>query len=152
MADQYLTFDINDERYGFLVRNIEVVLEMLPITRVPNCAASILGVINHRGSVVPVIDLRRMFGLPPLESLGAASIIIAETEYQNEAVTIGILADQVYEVISISEKDIESQPQIGKNIQESFISGLAKVQDRFIILFSLEKILKAIMNESLIMR
>ena len=152
MADQYLTFDINDERYGFLVRNIEVVLEMLPITRVPNSAVSILGVINHRGSVVPVIDLRSMFGLPPREAHERASIIIAETTYQNEAVTIGILADQVYEVISISDKDIESQPPIGKKIQDSFVSGLAQVQDRFIVLFSLEKILKAIVNESFIPR
>lgn len=152
MAEQYLTFDIQNERYGILVSQIEVVLEMLPITRVPNSAPAILGVINHRGSVVPVLDLRTIFGLKGQDPDLGASIIIAESSYQNETVTLGILADQVYEVISIPEKDIEAQPAIGKSIQESFVSGIAKVQDRFIILFSLDKILQVILKEQLIMK
>jgi len=149
MAEQYLTFDIQDERYGILVSQIEVVLEMLPITRVPNSAPSILGVVNHRGSVVPVLDLRTIFGLKRQDLNLGSSIIIAESKYQYETVTLGILADHVYEVISIPEKDIEAQPSIGKSIQESFVSGIAKVQDRFIILFSLDKIVHVIIKEQL---
>jgi len=146
LQEQYLTFDIQNDRYGIRVSHIEVVLEMLPITRVPNSAASILGVINHRGAVVPVVDLHTVFGLAPQEPKPGSSIIIAETQYQNEAVTLGILADQVYEVISIAEKDIEQQPPIGTSPQDSFVTGIAKVQDHFIILFSLEKILHVVLK------
>jgi purine-binding chemotaxis protein CheW len=152
MSEQYLTFDIQNERYGILVSQIEVVLEMLPITRVPNSAPSILGVINHRGSVVPVLDLRTIFGIATQDSITGASIIIAEMKYANEEVTLGILADQVYEVISIPDEYIEAQPPIGKSIKESFISGIAKVQDRFIILFSLEKILHVVLQDPLILK
>lgn len=152
MAEQYLTFDIQNERYGILVSKIEVVLEMLPITRVPNSAPSILGLINHRGTVVPVIDLRTIFGLQGKYQHYGSSIIIAESQCQNEVVTLGLLADQVHEVISISEKDIEEQPSIGKSIQESFVSGIAKVQGRFIVLFSIDKIVNVILKEQLVMR
>ncbi|AEJ18956.1 chemotaxis protein CheW [Gracilinema caldarium] len=152
MAEQYLTFDIQNERYGILVSQVEVVLEMLPITRVPNSAPSILGVINHRGSVVPVLDLRPIFGITVQDTIMGTSIIIAEMKYANEEVPLGILADQVYEVISIPDEDIEAQPSIGKTIKESFISGIAKVQDQFVILFSLERILNVILKDQLILK
>lgn len=150
MPDQYLTFDINNECYGILVSQIEVVLEMLPITRVPNSMTAVLGVINHRGSVVPVLDLRSLFGLEKAAHEGGSSIIIAQIKFQNELVTLGILVDQVYEVISIPEKDIEAQPPIGKSLKDTFVSGLAKVQNKFVVLFSLEKILSIIVNDPLL--
>lgn len=84
------------------------------------------------------------------ERYGGSSIIIAQIKYQHELVALGILADQVYEVVSIPEKDIEAQPPIRKSLKDTFVSGLAKVQNKFAVLFSLEKILSVIVNDPLL--
>jgi len=133
---QYLTFTIGTEGYAVEVSSVEVVLELPVITRVPRSAPHLRGVVNHRGSVIPVVDLRRLLGLDPSDSSG--SVIVTQVNYENERLTAGILADSVQEVIELDEGLIEAPPDVGVRSGNVFINGIAKHHDAFIILLDLD--------------
>ncbi len=148
---QYLTFDFAEERYAVDVASVEVVLEMASITRVPKSASHLRGVINHRGSVIPVVDLRTVFNLPTAES-GAESgaepsIIVTQVEFEGESITTGVLADTVYEVVDLDPSSIEPSPSIGSKIDASCITGIGKRDGGFIIILDLEKALVMAVSE-----
>ncbi len=138
---QYLTFNLADECYAVRVSSVEVVLEMAAITRVPNCSPHIRGVINHRGSVVPVVDLRVVFGLEEAELSEGTSVIISQIPYEGEILTAGILADAVQEVVDIEERLVEPPPAFGSRIDGKFVQGIGKRGNDFIILLDLESAL-----------
>jgi purine-binding chemotaxis protein CheW len=140
---RYLSFDIGDERYAVGVAAVEVVLEIAVVTRVPKSPPHWRGVINHRGSVVPVVDLRVVFGQAPTDLARSASIIVAQVSFEGERLTAGILADAVQEVIDLDVGQIEAAPGFGTRLDGTFIKGIGKRDDRFIILLDLEKALAA---------
>jgi purine-binding chemotaxis protein CheW len=141
---QYLTFDIDDERYAVDVTQVEVVLEMAPITRVPKSPEHIRGVINHRGSVIPVVDLRSIFGVGPGDSALQPSIVVTQVDFEGESLTAGILADAVHEVVDLDRDSTEAAPPYGQRSNASaFVRGIGKRDGRFLILLDLERALSA---------
>ena len=142
-STQYLTFDLAGERYAVKVASVEVVLEMAAVTRVPKSLPHIRGVINHRGSVVPVMDLRVVFGLEPTELSSGCSVIVAQVQYDGEDLTAGILADAVQEVIELEGRFIEPPPQFGSRVDGKFVQGIGKRGSEFVILLDLESAMAA---------
>jgi len=143
---QYLTFNLGDEVYGLDVIHIKEVLGVPRITRVPRMPEYLSRVINLRGSVVPVLDMRQKFGLGPTVMTENTSIIVTELtgmfhDEEAETLTIGLFSDGVEEVVEINPADIEPPPKLGISIDTSFISGMGKLGESFVILLDLKKLL-----------
>lgn len=138
--DQYLTFRLEKEMYGIQVSKVKEVLEYIDITRVPRMPEYMRGVINLRGSVVPVIDMRLKFGLDTIETTVDTCIIVIEVDAEDETITVGALADSVSEVIEIQPSEIEPAPKIGTTLDTTFIKGMGKHRDEFIIILEIDKI------------
>lgn len=122
------------------VFQIREILEISDITKLPCTYEFMRGVINLRGSVVPVIDLHMKFGLPKTEQTVDSCVIVMEVEIDNKKIVIGALADSVEEVIELEAGQIEPAPSIGTKVDSEFIKGMGKHNDRFLILLDLNKI------------
>ncbi|MEH6347314.1 MAG: chemotaxis protein CheW [Bermanella sp.] len=138
---QFLTFELNADVYGIEILNIREIIDFGNITRVPMMPDFIAGVINLRGSVVPVIDLALRFNDKPSVRTKRSSIIIVDIEYEQQNLEIGVTVDVVNEVLDISTNDIESAPSFGTKIRTDFISGMGKVNDQLLVLLDIENIL-----------
>lgn len=134
---QYLTFSLDGEVYALEVFKVREVLEPSRITRVPRMPDYMLGVINLRGSVVPVIDLRLKLGLEASRISLESGIIILEFDNAAETGLMGILVDSVYEVVNIATDVIEPPPSLGTHVKSDFISGVGKQNDSFIMLMDI---------------
>jgi len=140
-VEQYLTFLLGGKTYGLAILNIKEIIEYGEITEVPMTPDFISGVINLRGSVVPVIDLSQRFSGQSIEQTKRTSIIILEVRNDDLKIEIGITVDMVNEVLDIHPAEIEKAPSLGDQIQTSFISGMAKVGGKLLILLNIENIL-----------
>ncbi|MFP4446108.1 MAG: chemotaxis protein CheW [Desulfosudaceae bacterium] len=136
----YLTFHLDEELYGLNIQLVREVLEYTPVTKVPMTAEFMRGVINVRGHVVPVVDLRRKFGLTAAEQTVNTCIIIVELEVEGETSTMGALVDGVQEVLDIPPEQIEASPRLGSRIDTRFIQGIAKLANHFVILLDIQSI------------
>ncbi|MDA8427219.1 MAG: chemotaxis protein CheW [Treponema sp.] len=139
---RYLTFELADELFAVEVERVEVVLETATITRVPKAAAYLKGVINYRGAVIPVADLRVRFGVDAAPTENAAAIVVLRIRYGAEDLTIGMLADKVLEVIELSPSQIERPPQIGAKVDDELVAGIGRHGDRFIVILDIDQALK----------
>lgn len=139
-SSQYLTFMLAEEQYAVEVYDVKEVLEYTTVTRVPRTQEFMRGVINLRGSVVPVIDLRLKFDMGETEKSIDTSIIVMEVEIGSDKVTVGTLADSVQEVIDLDSAQIEPAPQIGTRINQEFIRGIGKQDEQFIIILDIDRI------------
>jgi purine-binding chemotaxis protein CheW len=139
---QYLTFVLDREQYAVDVAHTQTVLEYAEITRIPRMPEFMLGVINFRGAVLPVIDLRRKLGLPERETESRPMVIVLEVPFGDEILTLGSTADAVKEVVDIEAASIEDAPSIGTRIDTSFIRGIGKKDDEFVIILNSEKIFR----------
>ena len=119
---------------------IEEVLEFQAITRVPKMPEFMRGVINVRGNVVPVVDLRYKFGLTIAEPSVDTSIIVLEVSLAGETIRIGTIADSVEEVVEISPEQIQATPKIGTTLDTDFIEGIGKINEKFVVLLDTNKI------------
>lgn len=138
---QYLTFKLGDEAYALDVSRVKEVLELVPITNVPKTPPFMKGVINLRGSVVPVIDLRLKFDLPEVESTVDTCIIVIELHMDNDdTITLGAIADNVQEVIELTPEMIEPAPRIGTRLDTEFIMGMGKYNEDFLIILNIDKV------------
>ena len=143
---QYLTFRLADEVYAMNVANIREVLEVPRITRVPRMPEYLEGIINLRGNVVPVMDLALKFGIGVTSFTKDTSVIVTEltgvfSDDAEEALVVGIFSDMVLKVVDIPPEKIEPPPSIGTNADTSFIAGMGKVDDSFVIILKLDSIL-----------
>ena len=136
----YLTFKIGDEVFASHVAHVNNILEVTRITKVPKTPDYMKGVINLRGSVLPLIDTRIKFGMPPTEFTSNTCILVLDIQVQKDLVKLGILVDSVQEVIEIDEKDILPPPNIGMNINTDFINGMFKMEDEFIMILNMDLI------------
>jgi purine-binding chemotaxis protein CheW len=136
----YLTFYLDSELYGVNIRMVREVLEYTPFTRVPMMADFMRGVINVRGHVVPVVDLRCKFGLDAAEKTVNSCIIIFELESDGESSIMGALVDGVQEVLNIMPEQVEAAPRLGHRIDTRFIRGIGKLTDQFVILLDIQAI------------
>ncbi len=134
---EFVTFRLNQEFYGINIQNVENIEKVLPITRIPYTLNYIKGVVNLRGIIVPVVDLRARFGLEKRENTDESRIIIVNLEDNK----IGMLVDSSSEVLQISEEDIDAAPNVKKEINNEFIKNIGKKNGRIIMLIDLHKVL-----------
>ena len=138
---KYLTFMLGREEYGLPVLKVREIIKVMDITHVPQVAAHVLGVINLRGKVIPVIDLRRKFGFPAQEHTERTCIIVAEVELSQATVMMGVVVDAVSEVVNVTSAEIDGAPDFGGQNQTDYILGLAKVKGSVKILLDLDRVL-----------
>ena len=134
---QLVSFRLGDEEYGVDILNVQEIIKMMEITRVPNSPDFVEGVINLRGKVLPVIDLRKRLGLPKKEHDKATRIIVVEMDKK----IVGFIVDSVSEVLRIPSSALEAPPQMSNGVGEEFISAVGKLNDKLLILLDLKRIL-----------
>lgn len=134
---QYLTFAIDSELFGVDVGQVREVLELMEITRIPRAPEYVRGVINVRGNVVTVIDLRSRFGLASQDATVDTCIIVLEIEQGGETFVMGTMVDAVEEVIDLEADQVEPAPRFGTAVDTAFIGGIGKKDDRFIIILDI---------------
>ena len=139
-TDTYLTFTLEDETFAVEVANVREVLDYITITKVPRTPDFMRGVINLRGAVVPVVDMRARFGMPQIEDTVDTCIIVMEISYDGESTVIGAVADSVNEVFDVSSDNIEPPPQIGTSLDLDFIKGMGKYNEQFIIILDINMV------------
>ncbi len=138
---QYLTFQLSGEMYAVGILNVKEIIEYGSLTEIPMMPAFIRGVINLRGSVVPVIDLAARFGGHQTETSRRTCIVIIELTTADEHHDIGVVVDAVSEVLEVSSADIEPAPAFGAKIRADFIAGMGKIAGKFVIILDIQKVL-----------
>ncbi|MFH1672235.1 MAG: chemotaxis protein CheW [Pseudomonadota bacterium] len=139
-TSQYLTFKLGEEVYSVEVAKVREVLDLTPVTKVPRMPEFMLGVINLRGNVVPVVDMRLKLGMPHAESTVDTCIVIVEVDFEGDATVLGALVDAVQEVIDLEPDQIDPPPSIGTGLNTEFIRGMGKRDDQFIIILEIDKV------------
>jgi purine-binding chemotaxis protein CheW len=140
VATQYLTYKLAGEVFAFDISTVREVLDFTTITKVPKMPDFLRGVINLRGTAVPVVDLRRKFGMPITDVSVDTCVIITEVKVDGEQTVLGVLADSVQEVMDLDPGSIEPAPRIGTGLNTEFIKGMGRRGDRFIILLDIDKV------------
>ena len=138
---KYLTFTLAEEEYGIGILKIKEIIGMMPITSVPQTPAFVKGVINLRGKVIPVIDLRLRFGMGKIDYTERTCIIVVEIDAQTGTVLIGIVVDSVSDVLNIKGEDIEDTPTFGTSLNTDYILGMAKIGGNVKILLNIDRVL-----------
>jgi purine-binding chemotaxis protein CheW len=138
---KFLTFALGNEEYGVPVLKVREIIKVMDITQVPQVPAYVLGVINLRGKVIPVIDLRRKFGFAAAEHTERTCIIVVDVEIATVRVMMGIVVDSVSEVLNVSDSEMEETPDFGGRGSTDYILGLAKVKGTVKILLDLDRVL-----------
>jgi len=136
----YLTFQLGDEVFALDVSQVREVLDLTTITKVPRAPEFMRGVINVRGSVVPVVDMRIKFGLSKVDDTPNTRIIVMELLLDGEMSTLGALADSVHEVVELEAGQIEPPPKIGMRWKTEFIRGIGKRNDDFVIILDVNRV------------
>ena len=140
---KYLTFTLGDETYGIGILKAKEIIGMMTITSVPRTPAFIKGVINLRGKVIPVMDLRLKFGMGEIPYTDRTCIIVVEIDSDDGTVLIGIVVDAVSEVLNIVKEDIEETPAFGTKLDTDYILGMAKTENSVKILLNIDKVLSS---------
>ena len=139
---KYLTFALDGEEYGIGILKVKEIIGIMPVTAVPQTPKYVKGVINLRGKVIPVVDLRLKFGLEEKSYTDRTSIIVVEIDGGTGHVLIGIVVDSVSEVLNIKTADMEETPSFGVKMDTDFILGMAKVDGEIKILLDINKVLR----------
>lgn len=135
---QFVEFKLGDEEYGIDILQVKTIERMMPITRVPKAPSFVEGVINLRGEIVPVIDLKKRFDLPSSDMTDNTRIIIVTVE----DLTVGMIVDSATEVVHLSQDAIEPAPSITGGIDSNYLDGVGKIEDKLLILLNAAKVLK----------
>lgn len=145
LAGKYLTFFLGGETYGIPVLKVREIISLLPITPVPQVPAYMKGVINLRGKVIPVVDLRTKFQLPEAETTGNTCIVVVQVgaTAHSQGKLVGIIVDAVEEVANVSAADIEPTPDFGTSLSVDYILGMAKLKGVVKALLDIDKIISA---------
>ncbi|MEJ5359177.1 MAG: chemotaxis protein CheW [Desulfobacterales bacterium] len=149
LSGKYLTFSLAGEHYGIRIMKIKEIIGIMPITFVPQTPPQVKGVINLRGKVIPVVDLRLAFGLEQKDYIDRTCIIVVEVAGEAGVVQIGIVVDTVSEVMSLRAEDIEPPPAFGGSVKTEYILGMAKSGDGVKILLDIDRVLTKGASESL---
>jgi purine-binding chemotaxis protein CheW len=140
---QYLTFKLDQELFAVDISKVREVLEFTTMTKVPRTPDFMRGVINLRGSVVPVVDMRLKLGLSITQKTVDTCVVISEVEAEGEHTVLGALVDSVQEVIDLDANDIAPPPQMGSQLDNTVIRGMGKRNDQFIMILDLDRIFTA---------
>ncbi len=148
ISNQFVTFRIEEETYAIDVFKIREILEVPEITKVPGMPKMIRGVINIRGAVVPVLDLKMKFGQTETSKNQDTAVIVTEIDSEGENVLMGIMVDAAQEVITLEKENIEEPPKLGIFIDNKYLLGMGKIGDNFVIILNIDKLMS---NEELSM-
>lgn len=140
-GSQFLTFSLDDEVFAMDIRNVREIIQYGSMTKVPLMPSFVRGVMNLRGSVVPVIDLQARFGRPVAEVGKKTCVVIFDAHRAGERVELGLMVDAVSEVIEIPADRTEPAPQFGASVRRDFIAGMGRVGERFVVLLDPERAL-----------
>lgn len=138
--EQYLTFALGAEEYGVNILRVQGIQGWDRCTAIPNTPDFILGVINLRGAIVPIIDLRRRFGLAAAEFGPTTVVIVVKVARQRHERTLGLVVDAVSEVCNVRPEDCKPPPDFGANVETQFVQGLVTVNERMVILLDIDKL------------
>jgi len=141
VAGKYLTFRLAEEEFGVEILKVREIIGLIDITVVPRTPASIRGVINLRGKIIPVVDLRQKFGMESIADTELSCIIVVDIHNEDHQTQMGILVDTVSEVLDIATDSIEPTPTFGDGVNTQFIRGMARVEGQIKILLSIEEVL-----------
>jgi len=140
---QFLSFTLGDEEYGVEILRVQEIRSWEPVSRIPNVPTYEKGVVNLRGAIVPIIDLRERFGLSHSEYTPLTVVVVLQAQNETGQTRImGVVVDSVSDVIDVDKKTIQSSPNFGTKVSTEFINGLASVNERMVMLLDVEKLLK----------
>lgn len=145
---QYLTFVLNDEIFALPIDRVQEVLDSATITRIPRTAPYLRGVINLRGNVVPILDLKQKLAIGRTDTTGVCCVIVVGVFFEGDMIELGVLADAVQEVYDLSADKVEPPPSIGTTIETSYISGMGKRNEEFIIILDIDAVLSGRKKEA----
>ena len=141
LAGKYLTFKLDVEEFGLEILKVQEIIKMMEITRVPRTPAFVRGVINLRGKVIPVVDLRLKFDMEVKANTDKTCVIVVTVHRSSGAVVMGIIVDEVSEVLDVAGASIEPAPEFGGAVDTSFILGMGKIGDRVVTLMDVDRVL-----------
>ena len=140
---QFLSFTLGDEEYGVDILRVQEIRSWEPVSRIPNVPSYEKGVVNLRGAIVPIVDLRERFGLGHLEYTPLTVVVVLQTQTEAGHTRImGVVVDSVSDVVDIDQKTIQDAPNFGTKVSTEYINGLASVNERMLMLLDVEKLLK----------
>ena len=139
-TQSYLSFRLGEELFAASVEKVLEILEVTKITKVPKSPAYMRGVINLRGSVLPVIDTRQKFDMPSMVNTVNTCIMVLNIQLEADSLMLGALVDAVQEVLEISEDQIKAAPSIGSKYKSEFIEGMVKIDEEFIMILDMDKV------------
>jgi purine-binding chemotaxis protein CheW len=142
-AGKYLTFALGHEEFAFQVLRVREIMGVQEITAVPQTPDYVKGVINLRGKVIPVVDLRLKFGLPEIEYTQRTCIIVVQIQSESGKLLIGVIVDAVSEVLTLQSSDIENTPDFGNGVATPYLLGMAKIKGKVKILLDIDMVLSA---------
>ncbi|MDD1529460.1 chemotaxis protein CheW [Bradyrhizobium sp. WBOS7] len=140
-AMQVVMIGLGEEKFALDAGLVREIIDPVPVTRVAGARAFVPSVINVRGNVIPLADLRIRFGMPQLDDTADTRIVVIELELDGEPVLVGVTADKVYEVTEISQTDVQQTPRVGMHWKPEFIRFIAKWREEFVIVPNMERIL-----------
>jgi purine-binding chemotaxis protein CheW len=141
-AVQYLSFALGKEEYGVDILRVQEIRSWEPVSRIPNVPFYEKGVVNLRGAIVPIIDLRERFNLSKAEYTPLTVVVVLQTSDGNKTRIMGVVVDSVSDVISMDKNEIQNAPDFGTKVSNEFISGLVAVNERMVMLLDVDKLLK----------
>ena len=141
LAGKYLTFKLDVEEFGLEILKVQEIIKMMEITRVPRTPAFVRGVINLRGKVIPVVDLRLKFEMEARENTEKTCVIVVTVRRTGGAVVMGIIVDEVSEVLDVAGTSIEPAPEFGGAVDTTFILGMGKIGERVVTLMDVDRVL-----------
>jgi purine-binding chemotaxis protein CheW len=140
---KYLTFGLGDEVYGIEILKVQEIIGLMRVTRVPGLPEVIRGVLNLRGKVIPVIDLRRKFSMDARADTERTCIVVVRVLREGQGVTVGLIVDDVREVLAITETQLEAVPKFTSGAETAFLLGMAKLSPRVVMLLDVDQILNS---------
>lgn len=139
---QYLSFTLDNEEYAVDILRVQEIRSWEPVSRIPNVPHYEKGVVNLRGSIVPIIDLREKLGIKRTEYTPLTVVVVLQTNDNNKTRTMGVVVDSVSDVINLDKTKIQDAPDFGAKVSNEFINGLVSVNERMVILLDVDKLLK----------
>jgi len=143
LAGKYLTFKLDEEEYGLDIMKVQEIIGIMPVTKVPRVPEYVRGVINLRGRIIPTIELRAKFGIESVEDTERTCIIVVELQTEKGKVNMGVIVDEVAEVMDFNADSIDAAPEFGTALNTAFILGIGIVKGSVKILLDLDKVLTA---------
>ena len=140
VTEQYVTLGVGEDVFAVEVNRVHEILDLVPVVRLPNAPAHVLGMIDVRRRAVPVVDLRVKLGLPPTVPTQLSRILVLDVEVAGRTVVLGLLADRVYEVTDLADHAIEPPPDIGMRWRSDYIRGVGRRGQSFVIIFDLSRL------------